>query len=41
MDLFILYKMAHQSEYSKLTIDITSRISKADKKTNGIFITPR
>jgi len=41
MDLFILYKMAQQSEYSKLTIDITSRISKADKKANGIFITPR
>lgn len=41
MDLFILYKMTQQSEYSKLTIDITSRISKADKKANGIFITPR
>jgi adenine-specific DNA-methyltransferase len=29
------------AEYSKLTIDITNKLSKQDKKDNGIFITPR
>ncbi len=28
-------------EYSKLTIDITNKLSKKEKKENGIFITPR
>ena len=28
-------------EYSKLTIDITNKLSKKEKKDNGIFITPR
>lgn len=30
-----------ESEYSKLTIDITKKLSKKEKKDNGIFITPR
>jgi hypothetical protein len=29
------------TQYSKLTVEITSRISKEDKKAGGIFITPR
>lgn len=29
------------AEYSKLTIDITNKLSKKEKKDNGIFITPR
>ena len=29
------------TEYSKLTIDITNKLSKQEKKDNGIFITPR
>jgi adenine-specific DNA-methyltransferase len=37
--LYITYKM--NAEYSKLTIDITNKLSKQDKKDNGIFITPR
>lgn len=36
---FITYKM--NAEYSKLTIDITNKLSKQEKKDNGIFITPR
>lgn len=30
-----------ESEYSKLTIDITNKLSKKEKKDNGIFITPK
>jgi tRNA1(Val) A37 N6-methylase TrmN6 len=30
-----------ENEYSKLTIDITNKLSKKEKKDNGIFITPR
>ena len=30
-----------ESEYSKLTIEITKKLSKKEKKDNGIFITPR
>lgn len=30
-----------ESEYSKLTIDITKKLSKKEKKDNGIFITPK
>ena len=30
-----------ENEYSKLTIDITNKLSKKEKKENGIFITPR
>ncbi len=37
--MYITYKM--NAEYSKLTIDITNKLSKQDKKDNGIFITPR
>jgi adenine-specific DNA-methyltransferase len=37
--LYITYKM--NAEYSKLTIDITNKLSKQEKKDNGIFITPR
>ena len=29
------------AEYSKLTIDITNKLSKKEKKDNGIFITPK
>lgn len=29
------------AEYSRLTIEITDKLSKQDKKNNGIFITPR
>lgn len=30
-----------ESEYSKLTIDITNKLSKTEKKNGGIFITPK
>lgn len=30
-----------ESEYSKITIDITKKLSKTEKKNGGIFITPR
>jgi hypothetical protein len=33
--------MTTHSEYSKLTLEITARLSKTEKKTDGIFITPR
>ena len=33
--------MTTHSEYSKLTLEITARLSKPEKKTDGIFITPR
>ena len=36
------YNMTSVSEqYSPLTIDITASLSKAEKKADGIFITPR
>jgi adenine-specific DNA-methyltransferase len=37
--LYITYKM--NAEYSRLTIEITDKLSKQEKKNNGIFITPR
>jgi methylase of polypeptide subunit release factors len=30
-----------ESEYSQLTIDITKKLTKKEKKDNGIFVTPR
>lgn len=33
--------MASNEQYSKLTLEITSRLSKDEKKAGGIFITPR
>ena len=33
--------MTTHSEYSKLTLEITASLSKTEKKTDGIFITPR
>ena len=33
--------MTTHIEYSKLTLEITARLSKTEKKTDGIFITPR